>query len=74
MVTKLPTPEVPPTTGSVLAKIHMVTKPRSFVSISLCCSVLAKIHMVTKRVLIDFSNFFSSVLAKIHMVTKLERE
>ena len=33
---------------SVLAKIHMVTKPRGVVYGYILCSVLAKIHMVTK--------------------------
>ena len=35
--------------GSVLAKIHMVTKPGNAYPIGQPCSVLAKIHMVTKQ-------------------------
>ena len=34
--------------GSVLAKIHMVTKRADDVSVPAISSVLAKIHMVTK--------------------------
>ena len=34
--------------GSVLAKIHMVTKLSQSVDFTGFCSVLAKIHMVTK--------------------------
>ena len=35
--------------GSVLAKIHMVTKLLSWQKMLKMCSVLAKIHMVTKQ-------------------------
>ena len=56
--------------GSVLAKIHMVTKQLSFTSFVTECSVLAKIHMVTKLPLESLYQAFCSVLAKIHMVTK----
>ena len=35
--------------GSVLAKIHMVTKRIYINSLFVLSSVLAKIHMVTKR-------------------------
>ena len=34
--------------SSVLAKIHMVTKPLMWKQIEIARSVLAKIHMVTK--------------------------
>ena len=56
--------------GSVLAKIHMVTKLHKAESSCCFCSVLAKIHMVTKRYMPPTIYTQSSVLAKIHMVTK----
>ena len=49
MVTKLMLRALYGVHGSVLAKIHMVTKPSSFPFDNSDCSVLAKIHMVTKR-------------------------
>ena len=48
MVTKLVTIETLHPFCSVLAKIHMVTKPMIKAGFSSPCSVLAKIHMVTK--------------------------
>ena len=57
--------------GSVLAKIHMVTKHLYYCMQESLCSVLAKIHMVTKHAPISLTATSSSVLAKIHMVTKL---
>ena len=57
--------------GSVLAKIHMVTKLDALVPVNLISSVLAKIHMVTKPIYRHLKFTMCSVLAKIHMVTKL---
>ena len=48
MVTKLNTTSAVDKRGSVLAKIHMVTKLCLAFSFATNCSVLAKIHMVTK--------------------------
>ena len=48
MVTKLYCEHMFANGGSVLAKIHMVTKLMWFVLINMQSSVLAKIHMVTK--------------------------
>ena len=50
MVTKLDTLDEKTKQRSVLAKIHMVTKPVAVLPSSLGGSVLAKIHMVTKQV------------------------
>ena len=50
MVTKLSGRVLLISPGSVLAKIHMVTKRVQFFSVARACSVLAKIHMVTKPV------------------------
>ena len=49
MVTKLNQVWKHYTSCSVLAKIHMVTKPDSLSLMKACRSVLAKIHMVTKH-------------------------
>ena len=49
MVTKLEPLKVAFTLRSVLAKIHMVTKPVKGLDGSVKRSVLAKIHMVTKQ-------------------------
>ena len=59
--------------GSVLAKIHMVTKHTDSKPQYPNCSVLAKIHMVTKHALKNIFNILCSVLAKIHMVTKPQK-
>ena len=56
--------------GSVLAKIHMVTKLFIIIFTPPKSSVLAKIHMVTKLIGHILIFHFCSVLAKIHMVTK----
>ena len=48
MVTKPNNPIPQHIEGSVLAKIHMVTKLLSYGVNKHYCSVLAKIHMVTK--------------------------
>ena len=58
--------------GSVLAKIHMVTKLTGTEFNKAIRSVLAKIHMVTKRGTNCIFTCIGSVLAKIHMVTKQE--
>ena len=71
MVTKLVNNYVGFAGCSVLAKIHMVTKPRLYVVVVRYRSVLAKIHMVTKRRDTLLVCEDGSVLAKIHMVTKL---
>ena len=49
MITKLASPPHSALFGSVLAKIHMVTKPLTYGYLQLKSSVLAKIHMVTKH-------------------------
>ena len=49
MVTKICTALNHNNIGSVLAKIHMVTKRKLFKYSFNLSSVLAKIHMVTKR-------------------------
>lgn len=73
MVTKpfLLSPEVK--TGSVLAKIHMVTKLPNSCNKSKQCSVLAKILTVTKQSNLVRMMNFCSVLAKILMVTKPQK-
>ena len=48
MVTKRGAPGDSGPFGSVLAKIHMVTKQPTLTETVNNCSVLAKIHMVTK--------------------------
>ena len=58
---------------SVLAKIHMVTKPDSDLIKWFYRSVLAKIHMVTKPYSAPPKYYMCSVLAKIHMVTKPQK-
>ena len=58
---------------SVLAKILMVTKRRSRITVPKLCSVLAKILMVTKRPRVIEINADGSVLAKILMVTKPQK-
>ena len=70
MVTKLSAFLVEIGKSSVLAKIHMVTKPILLSLFLIFCSVLAKIHMVTKPNVITSAPKLGSVLAKIHMVTK----
>ena len=60
--------------GSVLAKIHMVTKLFIIIFTPPKSSVLAKIHMVTKQALSISFVWSCSVLAKIHMVTKLRKK
>ena len=59
--------------GSVLAKIHMVTKLVGKIGTAISSSVLAKIHMVTKPKTQKHGVTFRSVLAKIHMVTKPQK-
>ena len=59
--------------GSVLAKIHMVTKHYSVILTVFPSSVLAKIHMVTKLCNLIIFSSLGSVLAKIHMVTKPQK-
>ena len=61
------------TNGSVLAKIHMVTKLSITTYVLPVCSVLAKIHMVTKPFPQAPAITSCSVLAKIHMVTKPQK-
>ena len=71
MVTKLKVNWLFYSMGSVLAKIHMVTKPLDVAVKLYLGSVLAKIHMVTKLTMFNTPSVSGSVLAKIHMVTKL---
>ena len=73
MVTKRVNKRIHPSHRSVLAKIHMVTKPFLISEKAGACSVLAKIHMVTKHNVSCNSKSSSSVLAKIHMVTKPQK-
>ena len=70
MVTKLGLTVIFFSFRSVLAKIHMVTKPASVGTSPPLSSVLAKIHMVTKPSSFAKLAYVCSVLAKIHMVTK----
>ena len=72
MVTKLEHNSFCVLLGSVLAKIHMVTKLFGIIAFSVSRSVLAKIHMVTKPCELTRRADSRSVLAKIHMVTKLK--
>ena len=73
MVTKRPDCPLKLRIRSVLAKIHMVTKPITIGTLKPNCSVLAKIHMVTKHSFVTYIYIIGSVLAKIHMVTKPQK-
>ena len=73
MVAKLEVENGVMTLCIILAKIHMVAKPRLPWLQRLPCIILAKIHMVAKLMDIFIQQVVSIILAKIHMVAKPQK-